>query len=413
MKRKRVVVLGATGSIGESAAKVARDIPERVEIVGMAANAKARELAAQANELRPAAVCIVDETKLEDLRAYLKYQPQIFSGETGLREIASAVESDMVLVAIVGTAGLRPALAAIAAGKDLAVASKEILVMAGEIVMREAGEKGVHVLPVDSEHNAIFQCLEGKVQQRKRATPNAERPTSSAETASPARTSVFDVSDIRRIILTASGGPFRETGAEQFPQITVEQALKHPTWNMGPKITIDSATLFNKGLEMIEAHWLFGVAMGQVEVVIHPQSIVHSMVEFADGSVLAQLSYSNMCFPIQYAVTWPDRVPNSLPPLDFGKLAELRFARPRYEDFPALGLARRAGETGGTLPAVLNAANEIAVSTFLERRMIFPRIWQTVEEVMNAHHCVAHPDLGEILQADQWARAEAQRCVSR
>ncbi|PYI76033.1 MAG: 1-deoxy-D-xylulose-5-phosphate reductoisomerase [Verrucomicrobia bacterium] len=413
MKRKRVVVLGATGSIGESAAKVARDIPERVEIVGIAANAKARELAAQANELRPAAVCIVDETKLEDLRGYLKYQPQIFSGETGLREIASAVESDIVLVAIVGTAGLRPALAAIEAGKDLAVASKEILVMAGEIVMREAREKGVHVLPVDSEHNAIFQCLEGKVQQRKRTTPNAQRATSNAETASPARTSVFDVSDVRRIILTASGGPFREMAAEQFPQITVEQALKHPTWNMGPKITIDSATLFNKGLEMIEAHWLFGVAMGQVEVVIHPQSIVHSMVEFADGSVLAQLSYSNMCFPIQYAITWPDRVPNSLPPLDFGKLAELRFARPRYEDFPALGLARRAGETGGTLPAVLNAANEIAVSAFLERRMIFPRIWQTVEEVMNAHHCVAHPDLDEILRADQWARAEAQRCVSR
>jgi 1-deoxy-D-xylulose-5-phosphate reductoisomerase len=413
MKRKRVVVLGATGSIGESAAKVARDIPERVEIVGMAAKAKARELAAQANALRPAAVCIVDETKLEELRGYLKYRPQIFSGETGLREIASAVESDIVLVAIVGTAGLRPALAAIEAGKDLAVASKEILVMAGGIVMREAREKGVHVLPVDSEHNAIFQCLEGKVQQRKRATPNAERPTSNVETASPARTSVFDVSDVRRIILTASGGPFRETGAEQFPQITVEQALKHPTWNMGPKITIDSATLFNKGLEMIEAHWLFGVGMGQVEVVIHPQSIVHSMVEFADGSVLAQLSYSNMCFPIQYAITWPDRVPNSLPPLDFGKLAELRFFRPCYEDFPALGLARRAGETGGTLPAVLNAANEIAVSAFLERRMIFPRIWQTVEEVMNAHHSVAHPDLDEILQADQWARGEAQRCVSR
>src|SRR5881398_847908 len=226
MKRKRVVVLGATGSIGESAAKVARDIPERVEIVGIAANSKARELAAQANELRPPAVCIVDETKLSELRANLNYQPQIYSGETGLRQIASEVTSDMVLVAIVGTGGLRPALAAIEAGKDLAVASKEILVMAGEIVMREAREKGVHVLPVDSEHNAIFQCLEGKVQQRKRPTPNAQRPTSNAETASPARTSAFDVSDVRRIILTASGGPFRETPAEQFQQITVEQALK-------------------------------------------------------------------------------------------------------------------------------------------------------------------------------------------
>jgi 1-deoxy-D-xylulose-5-phosphate reductoisomerase len=406
MKRKRVVVLGATGSIGESAAKVARDIPERVEIVGIAANSKARELAAQANELRPGAVCIVDETKLDELRTNLNYKPEIFWGEAGLREIASRVASDMVLLAIVGTGGLRPALAAIEAGKDLAVASKEILVMAGEIVMREAREKGVHVLPVDSEHNAIFQCLEGRVmQQSQRPTLNAQRPAPDADS------SVFDVSDVRRIILTASGGPFRETPADEFSNITVEQALKHPTWNMGPKITIDSATLFNKGLEMIEAHWLFGVEMAQVEVVIHPQSIVHSMVEFADGSVLAQLSYSNMCFPIQYAITWPDRVPNSLPPLDFGKLAELKFAQPRYGDFPALNLARRAGETGGTLPAVLNAANEVAVSSFLEKRMRFPQIWQTVEQVMNAHESIAHPGLDEILHADQWARAEAGRHV--
>ena len=411
MKRKRIVVLGATGSIGESAAKVARDIPERVEIVGIAANSKARELAAQANELRPAAICIVDETKLSELRANLKYQPEIFSGETGLCEIASTVASDMVLVAIVGTGGLRPALAAIKAGKDLAVASKEILVMAGEIVMRESREKGVHVLPVDSEHNAIFQCLEGRVSQsNKRPTSNAQHPTSNAErSALGVGCSVFDVSDVRRIILTASGGPFREMPANEFSKITVQQALKHPTWNMGQKITIDSATLFDKGLEMIEAHWLFGVGMAQVEVVIHPQSIVHSMVEFADGSVLAQLSHSNMCFPIQYAITWPDRVPNSLPPLDFGKLAELKFARPRYDDFPALGLARRAGETGGTLPAVLNAANEIAVSAFLEKRMSFPQIWQTVEQVMNAHESVAQPDLDEILRADHWARAEAGR----
>ena len=406
MKRKRVVVLGATGSIGESAAKVARDIPERVEIVGIAANSKARELAAQANELRPGAVCIVDETKLDELRTNLNYKPEIFWGEAGLREIASRVASDMVLIAIVGTGGLRPALSAIEAGKDLAVASKEILVMAGEIVMRESREKGVHVLPVDSEHNAIFQCLEGRVmQQSQRPTLNAERPAPNADS------SAFDVSDVRRIILTASGGPFRETPADEFSNITVEQALKHPTWNMGPKITIDSATLFNKGLEMIEAHWLFGVEMAQVEVVIHPQSIVHSMVEFADGSVLAQLSYSNMCFPIQYAITWPDRVPNSLPPLDFGKLAELKFAQPRYGDFPALNLARRAGATGGTLPAVLNAANEVAVSSFLEKRMRFPQIWQTVERVMNAHESIAHPGLDEILQADQWARAEAGRHV--
>jgi len=217
--------------------------------------------------------------------------------------------------------------------------------------------------------------------------------------------------DIRRLILTASGGPFRETPAGEFESITVERALRHPTWNMGPKITIDSATLFNKGLEMIEAHWLFGVEMKRVEVVFHPQSIVHSMVEFADGSVLAQLSHSDMCFPIQYAVTWPERVPNSLPPLDFGKLRQLEFATPRYEDFPALNLARRAGDTGGTLPAVLNAANEVAVSAFLERKISFPRIWQMVEQVMNRHTSVAHPDLDAILRADQWARTEASAAV--
>src|SRR5438067_12068029 len=264
MKRSRVVILGATGSIGESALKVARDIPERMEIVGVAANSNAEKLAAAANETRAPFLCLVDETKMDILRRALAYKPRVFTGEEGLREIACLTDADMVLVAIVGTGGLRPALAAIEGGKDLAVASKEILVMAGEIVMREARDNDVQVLPVDSEHNAIFQCLEGKKSL-----------------------------DVRRIILTASGGPFRETPRKDFDSIIPEQALKHPTWNMGPKITIDSATLFNKGLEMIEAHWLFGVEMKRVEVVIHPQSIVHSMVEFAEGTALAQLSYSN------------------------------------------------------------------------------------------------------------------------
>jgi 1-deoxy-D-xylulose-5-phosphate reductoisomerase len=413
MKRKRIVVLGATGSIGESSLKVARDIPDRMEIVGLAANTNATKLAEQANAVRPGAVCLVDESRVPELRAALEYEPHIFAGETGLQEIACLADADMVLVAVVGTGGLRPALAAIEAGKDLAVASKEILVMAGEIVMREARAKGVHVLPVDSEHNAIFQCLDGRGSERR--TPNAERLTPNEE-----ENSTFDVGrcalgvfpDVRRLILTASGGPFRNTNSDQFPSITIEQALKHPTWNMGPKITIDSATLFNKGLEMIEAHWLFGVEMQRVEVVIHPQSIVHSMVEFTDGSVLAQLSHSDMCFPIQYAVTWPERVPNSLAPLDFGKLRQLEFATPRYDDFPALNLARRAGEAGGTLPAVLNAANEIAVSAFLDRRANFPRIWQVVEEVMQRHSCVAKPSLDAILQADQWARAEAESLLS-
>jgi len=400
---KRVVVLGATGSIGESALKVAHDIPERMEIVGLAANSNAQKLAVAANKVRPQALCLVDESKIDVLRGALEYEPQIFTGEEGLREIACLTNADIVLVAIVGTGGLRPALAAIQAGKDLAVASKEILVMAGEIIMREARDNGVHVLPVDSEHNAIFQCLEGK-----RSTLNAQRSTSNAESSAlGVRCSVFDVSDVNRIILTASGGPFRETPAKEFADLTPEQALKHPTWTMGRKITIDSATLFNKGLEMIEAHWLFGVEMTRVEVVIHPQSIVHSMVEFSDGSVLAQLSHSDMCFPIQYAVTWPERVPNSLPPLNFGKLGQLEFATPRYDDFPALNLARRAGESGGTLPAVLNAANEVAVVAFLDRQVNFPGIWEMVEEVINRHTRVAHPDLNAILQADQWARAEA------
>jgi 1-deoxy-D-xylulose-5-phosphate reductoisomerase len=389
MNRKRIVILGATGSIGESALKVARDIPERMEIVGLAANCNAKKLAVQANLVRPKAVCLVDESKLAELRSSLEFDPQIFAGESGLNEIARLSEADMVLVAVVGTGGLRPALAAIDAGKDLAVASKEILVMAGEIVMSAAAERNVKVLPVDSEHNAIFQCLDGRKQASELQT------------------------DIRRLILTASGGPFRETPASVFESIKPDEALRHPTWNMGPKITIDSATLFNKGLEMIEAHWLFSVEMKRVEVVIHPQSIVHSMVEFADGSILAQMSHSDMCFPIQYAVTWPERVPNSLPPLDLGKVGRLEFFPPRYDDFPALNLARNAGEKGGTMPAVLNASNEIAVEAFLSRRISFPQIWQTVDKVMNRHTSVAHPTLDAILQADQWARAEARVIIQQ
>lgn len=386
---KRVVILGATGSIGESALKVARDIPERMAIAGLAAHRNARKLAAQANATRAEAVCIVDESCVEELRAGLDYEPVIFSGESGLSEIASFGNADMVLVAVVGTGGLRPALSAVEAGKDIAVASKEILVMAGEIVMNAAKRQSVRVLPVDSEHNAIFQCLEGR------------------QRSSSGRGTTFDVADVRRVILTASGGPFRNTPAAEFEQITPAQALRHPTWEMGRKVTIDSATLFNKGLEMIEARWLFDVEMARVDVVIHPQSIVHSMVEFVDGSVLAQLSHSDMCFPIQYAVTWPDRVPNTLPPLDFSKVGKLEFYEPRHDDFPALRLARLAGETGGTLPAVLNAANEIAVAAFLDGALPFPGIWRLVEQVMRAHRSIADASLDAILAADRWARDEA------
>ena len=378
MSLRRVIVLGATGSIGESAAKVARDLPDRVKLTGLAAHRNARGLALQANEFRPEAICLVDETKLDDLRAALApgYAPKILTGEAGLVELAAhAAPADIVLVAIVGTSGLRPALAAIEAGRDLAVASKEILVMAGESVMGRAAARGVRVLPVDSEHNAIFQCLEGR-----------------------------DARTVKRLILTASGGPFRTASKETIATATRAQALKHPTWNMGAKISIDSATLFNKGLEMIEARWLFDVEMDRVDVVVHPQSIVHSMVEFVDSSVLAQLSHSDMCFPIQYAICWPERVPNRLRPLDFAELRKLDFEPPRRDVFPALDLATHAGRTGGTMPAVMNAANEIAVAAFLEDRLAFPQIWERVAATMEAHQPTLHASLDEILEADLWAR---------
>ena len=375
---RKVLILGATGSIGTSALKVAKDIPDRMRIVGLAAQRSVTALHAQVLETGVKQVCVTDEKAAAEARALMPADVEVFSGEKGLVDIVLASDADMVIVAIVGTAGLAPALAAIEAGKHLAVASKEILVMAGEAVMSAAARKGVDILPVDSEHNAIFQCLEGHKH-----------------------------SEIRRLLLTASGGPFRQTPAEEIQKVTLAQALKHPTWTMGRKITIDSATLFNKGLEMIEAHWLFGVPMSKVEVVVHPQSIVHSMVEFMDNSVIAQLSHSDMCFPIQYAVTWPERVPNSLPPIDFARLAELRFEAPRTDVFPALNLARQAGEVGGTLPAVLNAANEVAVAAFLEERIAFHHIWEYVDSVMQAHDTIQHPGLDALIEADAWARSKA------
>jgi 1-deoxy-D-xylulose-5-phosphate reductoisomerase len=384
MRKRRVILLGATGSIGSSAIKVAESIPDRMQIVGMAANRNARLLAEAANRTRPEAICLVDENCLTELRSCLAYSPEILTGESGLETLARSGGADLVLVAIVGTTGLRPALAAIETGKDLAVASKEILVMAGETVMTRATQKGIKVLPVDSEHNAIFQCLEGKPKH-----------------------------EIRSLILTASGGPFRTLSSDRLASVTVADALNHPTWKMGRKISIDSATLFNKGLEMIEARWLFDIPMGQVQVLVHPQSIVHSMVEFVDGSLLAQLSNSDMCFPIQYAVTWPERVPNALKPLRLAELGRLEFEEPRYDDFPALRLARRAGEAGGIMPAVLNAANEIAVEAFLEGRITFPRIWSLVEEAMNRSHNFARPSLDDIIQADGQARDLVREVLAR
>ena len=353
MQKRRVVILGSTGSIGTSALKVARDIPDRMEIVGLAAGTSVEALARQAREFNVRNVCIYDPSGAAGLAASLP-GAQVETGEEGLCRLAQLPEADMVLISIV---------------------------MAGQIVMEKARRAGVQVLPVDSEHNAIFQCLNGS-----HGGPEA----------------------VSRLILTASGGPFRTWNREDLEHVTLEQALKHPTWNMGRKITIDSATLFNKGLEMIEARWLFDVPREKVDVIVHPQSIVHSMVEYRDGTVLAQMSSSDMCFPIQYAVTWPDRVPNSLKQLNFSEIGRLVFEAPRTDVFPALDLARRAGAGNSTLAAVYNAANEAAVNAFIHGQISFPGIWKLVEAVMD-DHTPADPrwELAPILEADQWARRRA------
>ncbi len=374
---KNVVVLGSTGSIGTSTIKVAEDLPDHVRLIALAAGGNAKLLVEQARRFKPGVVSINDPAKVEAVRAALP-GTEVLQGTDGLVKLATLPEADIVLIAIVGTAGLQPALAAIRAGKDIAIASKEILVMAGETVMSEARKHGVKVLAVDSEHSAIFQCLDGK-------------PSSS----------------VRNLWLTASGGPFRQTPREEFAGITVERALKHPSWVMGTKITIDSATLFNKGLEMIEARWLFDIEMARVQVVVHPQSVVHSMVEFVDGSILAQLSSPDMCLPIQYALTYPERVGSDRVQTNFPRIGSLTFEEPDPERFPALSLARRAGEVGGTLPAVLNAANEVAVAAFVNRRLSFLGITETVRRVMDAHTLVPQPTLDEILAADAWARTAA------
>jgi 1-deoxy-D-xylulose-5-phosphate reductoisomerase len=378
---KNVVLLGSTGSIGTSTVKVTEDLPDRIHLLALAAGNNSSLLLEQTRKHKPVAVSISDPAKAKELQNQLGTGTKVFSGEDGLVQLATLPEADIVLIAIVGTAGLKPALAAIRAGKDIAVASKEILVMAGEIVMSEARKHGVRVLAVDSEHSAIFQCLDGKPSQ-----------------------------SVRKLWLTASGGPFRDKTKwpkEKFSEITVACALKHPSWVMGKKITIDSATLFNKALEMIEARWLFDVEMPRVTVVVHPQSVVHSMVEFVDGSIVAQLSTPDMCLPIQYALTYPDRAPSSRVQTNFAKLGQLTFEEPDIERFPAIELARQAGETGGTLPAVLNAANEVAVEAFVNQKISFPQITQTVRRTMDAHKVMSHPALEQILEADAWARKKA------
>jgi 1-deoxy-D-xylulose-5-phosphate reductoisomerase len=375
---KKIVLLGSTGSIGTSTLKVVDDLPERLQVVGLAAGANVQLLAEQASRYRPAMVSLQDPERAKELQVRLGGSVRVTSGPAGLVELATMPAADIVLIAIVGIAGLQPALAAIRAGKDIAIASKEILVMAGETVMREARQHGVRVLAVDSEHSAIFQCLDGKPSQ-----------------------------SVRHLWLTASGGPFRTTPKEEFPQITVQKALKHPSWQMGQKITIDSATLFNKGLEMIEARWLFDIEMPRVQVVVHPQSVIHSLVEFVDGSMLAQLSTPDMCLPIQYALTYPERVASQRVQTSLAKLKSLTFEEPDPERFPSLRLARRAGEVGGTLPAVLNAANEVAVDSFCRGKISFPQISEVVAHVMDRHEVTSAPSLEQILAADAWARSAA------
>ncbi|MDB6019909.1 MAG: 1-deoxy-D-xylulose 5-phosphate reductoisomerase [Pedosphaera sp.] len=375
---KNVVLLGSTGSIGTSTIKVADDLPDQIRLLGLAAGNNLELLLDQTRKHQPAAISISDPQKAKIARDTLGTATEVFSGSEGLLKLATLPGADIVLIAIVGTAGLQPALAAIRAGKDIAIASKEILVMAGETVMSEARKYGVRVLAVDSEHSAIFQCLEDK-------------PGSS----------------VRNLWLTASGGPFRTTPKEDFANITVERALKHPSWVMGKKITIDSATLFNKGLEMIEARWLFDIEMARVKVVVHPQSVVHSMVEFVDGSIIAQLSTPDMCLPIQYALTYPERVRSDRVQTNLAKLGSLTFEEPDTERFPSINLARRAGEVGGTLPAVLNAANEIAVEAYVNQKINFPQITEMVRCTMDHHKVALHPTLDQILEADTWARSEA------
>ncbi len=376
----RIAILGSTGSIGTSALDVARTHADRVEVVALAAGTNVAVMARQVLEFRPSAVAMGTGDAMDKLVAALGGSPAEVSGvgNDGLIQIATHPDVDLVLCASSGTAALDAVLAAIEAGKTIALANKEVLVMAGGLVMDAAKRKGVAILPVDSEHNAIHQCLHGR---------------SSGE--------------IRRLILTASGGPFRGRTLAALAKVTAIEALKHPTWQMGPKITIDSATLMNKGLEVIEAHWLFGVAAPQIDVLVHPQSIVHSMVELKDGSIVAQLGITDMRLPIQYAFAYPDRWDAPVPFLDLTRAGPLEFHEPAWADFPCLKLAYRALEAERSLPIVLNAANEVAVTSFLEGRLGFTGIPDVIAQTMDAHTPEPAASLAEVRRVDAWARAHA------
>ena len=377
---KRLAILGSTGSIGRSALAVVDAHPTKLAVTSLAAGENAALLAEQIARYRPKAVAMASDAVLEDVKRRLSGpHPEIVgAGPEGLRAVASHPDVDLVLCASSGTAGLDAVLAAIELGRHVALANKEILVMAGRLMTDAAERHGVHILPVDSEHNAIHQCLHGR-----------------------------DRAEIRRLILTASGGPFRSLDSAALARVTPEDALRHPTWNMGRKITIDSATLMNKGLEVIEAHWLFGVPADRIDVVIHPQSIVHSLVELIDGSVIAQLGVPDMRLPIQYAFSYPERWDGDLPRLDVHALGTLQFDQPDHQRFPCLGLAYRALERGGAAPIVLNAANEIAVEAFLSQRLPFMGIPRAIERALDAaeRETIAPSSLDDVRAIDRWARA--------
>lgn len=376
---KSVVLLGSTGSIGVSTLDLVRQFPDRFKVHGMVAGHNLKLLSAQIKEFRPACVAIKNEDDVVGLRKLVGAQRvEILFGEGGAVEVSTASEADVVVAAIVGGAGLVPTLEAVKAGKEIALANKEALVMAGEIFVNAAREKKSRLLPVDSEHSAIFQCLQGNRRE-----------------------------EVDKIILTASGGPFLRTPLKRLAHVTVEQALKHPNWKMGKKITIDSATMMNKGLEVVEARWEFDITPERIEVVIHPQSVVHSMVRYQDGSVMAQLGIPDMRIPIAYALAYPHRLKGDWKPLELTQHGELNFLAVEKKRFPALALAYEALKEGGTMPAVLNAANEVAVAAFLEGRIGFREIHRIIDKTMQCHSPKYARVVEEILEVDRWAREKA------
>ena len=381
---KNLTILGSTGSIGKNTLEIVRQFPDRFRVIALGAGKNLEPLKSQIDEFRPTAVSVLNEEVARELGKLIETTAdlEIYWGEEGYKKISSVPDVDMVVSAIVGGAGFVPTVAAIEAGKDIALANKETLVMGGEIVTRLVKEKGVQLLPVDSEHSAIFQCLQGNRRD-----------------------------DVRKILLTASGGPFRKYSKEEMNGVTPDDALNHPTWAMGSKITIDSSTLMNKGLEVIEAHWLFDVEPERIQIHIHPESIIHSMVEYIDGSVIAQLGIPDMKTPIAYALAYPDRLPIDNPPLDLFALKKLTFYEPDFELFPCLRLAYEALKAGGTMPAVLNAANEVAVEAFLTRKIPFLAIPEVIELTMQKHQVSAGQEIDEVLGADRWARETANTLI--